>query len=110
MREGAADFLQKPVSAESLHESVSRVLTRVERTADDRESRESVAARLTTLTPRERQVMDRVLAGQPTKSIAAELGISERTVEHHRHGAMRKLGEKSLARLIRLVTPVIGEH
>jgi len=54
------------------------VLTRVEQTTGDRESREAVASRLAALTPRERQVMDRMLAEQPTKSIAVELEISER--------------------------------
>ena len=87
---------------------MSRVLTRAEQTVGDRASRDEVAARLAALTPRERQVTERVLAGEPTKAIAFQLGISERTVEHHRHGAMHKMGAKSLAMLIRLMTPAMG--
>ena len=108
MREGAADVLQKPVHVEALRQSMSRVLTRAEQTVGDRASRDEMAARLAALTPRERQVTERVLAGEPTKAIAFQLGISERTVEHHRHGAMHKMGAKSLAMLIRLMTPAMG--
>ena len=75
MREGAADFLQKPVRAEALRESVRRVLANSEQAADDRAQRDEVAARLATLSERERQVMDRVVVGQATKNIAADLRI-----------------------------------
>ena len=110
MREGAADFLQKPVRAEALRESVHRVLANSEQVAGDRAQRDEVAARLATLSERERQVMDRVVVGQATKNIAADLRISERTVEHHRHSVMRKIGATSLAMLVRLVAPHITEH
>lgn len=110
MRDGAADFLQKPVRAEALRESVTCVLASGKQVAGDRARHEDVATRLATLTERERQVMQSVVAGQPTKTIAADLGISERTVEHHRHNVMRKIGAPSLAMLVRLVTPQIGEH
>ena len=105
MREGAADFLQKPVRVEALRESVSRVLASGELMASDRAQQDAIVARLATLTERERQVIERVVAGQATKIIAADLGISERTIEHHRHNVMRKLGAKSLATLVRLVGP-----
>jgi two-component system, chemotaxis family, CheB/CheR fusion protein len=110
MREGAADFLQKPVRVEALRESVRRVLAHIEQAAGDRTLRDQVAARLATLTRRERQVMEHVLAGDATKNIAADLGLSERTVEHYRHSVMRKIGARSLAMLVRLVAPQIGER
>jgi two-component system CheB/CheR fusion protein len=110
MREGAADFLQKPVRVDALRESVQRVLAGSEQAAGDRAQRDEAAARLGTLTGRERQVIEHMVAGQATKNIAAELRISERTVEHHRHSVMRKIGVTSLAMLVRLVAPHITEH
>jgi len=61
------------------------------------------AARLDALTPRQRIVMERVLAGQPSKNIAADLGISQRTVESHRAEVMHRVGVRSLPALARLV-------
>ena len=110
MREGAADFLQKPVRAEALRESVNRVLAVSKQVVGDRTQRDEVAARLATLSGRERQVMEHVVAGRATKNIAADLGISERTVEHHRHNVTRKIGATSLAMLVRLLAPHITEH
>jgi FixJ family two-component response regulator len=103
MREGAADFLQKPVRIEELRESVGRVLATGEPISGDRVQQDDVTARLATLTERERQVLERVVAGESTRHIAAELGISERTIEQHRHNLMRKIGAKSLAMLVRMV-------
>jgi two-component system CheB/CheR fusion protein len=103
MREGAADFLQKPVRRAALQESLARVMEAGRQDADHRALREEIAARRATLTERERQVMDRMLAGEATKNVAADLGISERTAEHHRQSVMRKMAAKSLAMLIRMV-------
>ena len=64
--------------------------------------RESSLAHLAGLTPRQRDVMERVLAGQPSKNIAADLGISQRTVENHRAAVMKKTGSRSIPALIRL--------
>jgi len=64
--------------------------------------RTSAADRIAALTPRQRQVMERVLAGQPNKNIAADLGISERTVESHRAKIMRRTGSTSLPALARI--------
>ena len=110
MREGAADFLQKPVHAEALRESVGRALAGSEQLVSDRAEHNEMSARLATLTERERQILVRVVAGEATKSIAAELGISERTIEHHRHNVMRKMGVRSLAMLVRVVAPHIIDH
>jgi two-component system CheB/CheR fusion protein len=108
MRAGAADVLQKPVHAETLRESIARALRDSHQTVNDRIERENVAARIATLTMRERQVMERILAGQLNKNIAAELGISRRTTEHHRQSVFRKMGTKSLAMLVRMVGPRDG--
>jgi DNA-binding CsgD family transcriptional regulator len=63
---------------------------------------ETAAAQIAGLTPRERQIMELVLAGHPSKNIAADLGISQRTVENHRASIMKKTGAKSLPGLARL--------
>lgn len=103
IRAGAIDFLQKPVRAETLLDSVARALESDTEDASSRIERETIATRIATLTTRERQVMDRILLGEPSKIIAADLGISQRTTEHHRHNVMRKMAAKSLPALIRMV-------
>jgi two-component system CheB/CheR fusion protein len=102
MKAGASDFLEKPVNAGELLASVRRVL-------DEKHSHQSIEARqreaaqhIAGLTRRQREVMDRVLAGQPSKNIAADLGISRRTVENHRASIMLKTGAKSIPALVRL--------
>ena len=72
------------------------------------EWRETAATHLAGLTPRQREVMDRVLAGQPSKNIAADLGISQRTVENHRASIMKRTGSKSLPALARLALVAAG--
>ena len=72
-------------------------------TPGDREERDVLDARLGGLTQRERQVLKRILDGDPNKNIAADLGISIRTVEHHREHVMRKMAAKSVAALVRTV-------
>jgi two-component system, chemotaxis family, CheB/CheR fusion protein len=65
-------------------------------------SREAAATRLAGLTTRQRQIVELVLAGHPSKNIAADLGISQRTVKNHRAAVMKKTGSHSLSALIRL--------
>ena len=103
MRSGAADFLQKPVRAADLVASVARALQDSAESANLRVEQEDVNGRLAALTERERQVVKRMLTGTATKNIAADLGISIRTAEHHRQSVMRKMAAKSLATLIRMV-------
>ena len=102
MKAGAADFIEKPAGRDDLLASVKRALE----LARDRSKllawRESAAAQVASLTQREREIMDRVLAGQPNKNIATDLGISQRTVENHRASIMKKTGSKSLPALVRL--------
>jgi two-component system, chemotaxis family, CheB/CheR fusion protein len=70
--------------------------------------REDAANRVADLTPREREIMDRVLAGQRSKNIAADLGISQRTVEKHRASIMKRTGSKSLPALARLALAAVA--
>jgi RNA polymerase sigma factor (sigma-70 family) len=102
MKEGAVDFLTKPVDGEVLLDAVRQAL---ERSRAARESRAEIAAirsRFETLTDREREVLDGVLAGRLNKQIAARLGISEKTVKVHRGRVMEKMATESLAELVRL--------
>jgi FixJ family two-component response regulator len=100
---GAIDFLQKPVSPAVLLERVRALMEvqRRERAADA--TREELRRRLDSLTPREREVMDRLVEGLISKEIAAELRVSTRTVEGHRRTVLRKMGATSAAHLVRLV-------
>jgi two-component system CheB/CheR fusion protein len=102
MKAGASDFIGKPVSRDELLTSVGHAL---EESRDEKvivSRREQAVEQLASLTARQRQVMDMVLEGHPSKNIAADLGISQRTVEIHRAEVMRKTGAKSLPALARL--------
>jgi two-component system CheB/CheR fusion protein len=99
---GAADFLEKPISGDELLASIERAL---EQSRDSNKAaawRETAASHIAGLTQRERQILEMVLAGNPSKNIAADLGISQRTVENHRASIMKKTGTKSLPALARL--------
>jgi len=104
MKSGAVDFLTKPVVREKLLESVRAALARDALQRAEREQRHSLAGRFAMLTPREREVLDLVVAGMLNKQIAARLGTAEKTVKVHRARAMRKMGAGSVAELVRLVS------
>lgn len=101
MKAGAVDFIEKPVGHEELLASVKRALEQTRDTATLWACREKAALRVASLTMRQRQILGLVLAGHPSKNIAADLGISQRTVDNHRAAIMRKTGSKSLSALIR---------
>jgi two-component system, chemotaxis family, CheB/CheR fusion protein len=103
MKAGAVDFIEKPVGHDELLASVKRALEHTRDTAALSARRETAAMRLAALTARQRQILDLVLAGHPSKNIAADLGISQRTVDNHRAAIMRKTGSKSIPALIRTV-------
>jgi two-component system CheB/CheR fusion protein len=102
MRAGAADFIEKPVRRDELFASIEHALDHTRDSAKLSVRREVAATRLAGLTVRQRQIMDLVFAGHPSKNIAADLGISQRTVENHRAAVMKKTGSHSLSALIRL--------
>jgi RNA polymerase sigma factor (sigma-70 family) len=102
MRKGAFAFIQKPFRDQELLESISEAMISGSRERRKQETRSAVDARLETLTRREREVMDLVVAGKPNKVIAFDLGVSQRTVEVHRARVMEKMHARSLADLIRM--------
>jgi two-component system CheB/CheR fusion protein len=102
MRAGAADFIEKPIRRDELFASIEHALEQIRDSAKLAVRREAAAAHLAGLTARQRQIMELVLAGHPSKNIAADLGISQRTVENHRAAVMKKTGSHSLSALIRL--------
>ena len=108
MKAGALDFIEKPIGREELIASIERALELSQDSSKLQEWRESAATHLAGLTPRQRDVMERVLAGQPSKNIAADLGISQRTVENHRASIMKRTGSKSLPALARLALVAAG--
>jgi two-component system response regulator FixJ len=101
MKAGANDFIEKPFTDEVLLEAVRSALTRSLKGQSSAEVEQS-RARLATLTPREREVLDALVAGQPNKTIAYDLGVSSRTVEVHRANVMTKMGAANFAELVRM--------
>jgi len=102
MKAGAIDFIEKPVSREELLVGIGRALEQARDSSKFVAWQESAATRIAELTERQRDIMDMVLAGHPSKNIAADLGISQRTVENHRAAIMKRTGCKSVPALARL--------
>ena len=103
MKAGALDFMEKPVSTPDLLAGIGRALNQSHAAEERSAWQRAAAGSIAGLSPRQRDVMAMVLAGHPSKNIAADLGISQRTVENHRASIMRKTGVKSLPALARLV-------
>ncbi len=106
MRQGAVDFLQKPFRDQALLDRISSALEQAEQLYHQWQQEAEITHRLESLTPREQQVLDLMLAGKANKVIAMDLGLSQRTVEIHRARVMEKLQVRSLARLVRIVLSV----
>ncbi len=106
MKGGAVDFVQKPFNDQVLLDCIQRALERDDRERRDQVRRASVGTLLARLTPREREVMDRMIAGMPSRAIAADLGIRPRTVESHRASVMEKMRAESISELVRMVLSV----
>jgi two-component system CheB/CheR fusion protein len=102
MKAGALDFIEKPIGRIELLASIERALEHARDSSKLFAWRETAASLVAVLSPRERQIMELVLAGHPSKNIAADLGISQRTVESHRSAIMKKTGSTSLPALARL--------
>ncbi len=108
MKAGAMDFIEKPIGRTDLLASVDRALELSHDTSKLSAWQQEAASHVAGLTSRQRQIMDMVLAGHPSKNIAADLGISQRTVENHRASIMKKMGTRSLPALARLVLAATG--
>jgi two-component system response regulator FixJ len=106
LKAGASDFLEKPFDDEQLLAAVQAALAAGQRTVMEAAAAAEIAGRLASLTPREREVLDKLVAGLPNKTIAYDLGSSPRTVEVHRARVMEKMGARSLPELVRMAIAV----
>jgi two-component system response regulator FixJ len=102
MKSGAVDFIEKPFAEESILKAVEAARCTLEKRGRRSAEDAAVTARLKSLSERERQVLDGLVAGNANKTIAHDLGISPRTVEVYRANVMTKMQAKSLPELIRM--------
>lgn len=103
MQQGAFDFLQKPFRDQDLIDRIQKALAKDKQNRAEIGERSRNVERFESLTPREREVLALVASGKPNKVMAADLGLSQRTVEIHRARVMEKMGVSSLAQLVRIV-------
>jgi len=101
MKLGAADFIEKPFDDEVLLAAINAARERLRQSGPTDGEREAARSRLASLSKREREVLDGLVAGHPNKTIAFDLGISPRTVEVYRANLMTKLQASSLSDLVR---------
>ena len=106
MKAGAVDFLEKPFEEATLLDSVSRAFQMLDTANRQTDAAREAKNRLQTLTEREHQVLDLIVAGKANKVVAYELSISPRTVEIHRSRVMEKMGARNLADLVRMALSV----
>jgi len=106
IKAGAEDFLTKPVSSDKLLRAIERAMARHEATRGLKSTLDVVRAHIGKLTPRERQVFERIVRGQTNKQIANALGTTERTIKAHRQQVMEKMQVQSLAELVSLAQRV----
>ncbi|HEU4620193.1 MAG TPA: response regulator [Gammaproteobacteria bacterium] len=106
MKRGASDFIQKPFRDQDLIDRIHKALKQDKERRGARLEERVIRERLESLTPREAEVMERVVRGQANKVIAMDLGLSQRTVELHRARVMRKLRMRSVAELVQAVSKV----
>ena len=102
MREGALEFLTKPVRGQDLLDAVQKAIARDRELREERDEAAQLRERFASLTPRETEVLKLVVAGLLNKQIADELGASELTIKTHRAHVMEKTGASSLAHLVRM--------
>ncbi len=109
LKNGAFDFVEKPCNDNQLVDRVVEALKLDEVRRQAAASADSVNKRLGTLTPRERQVMDRILAGKLNKVIADDLKVCMRTVEVHRASLFEKMGVKTAVELAKIIAETSGK-
>jgi FixJ family two-component response regulator len=102
MKAGAVDFLTKPVKRDILLDAIGRAIARNASQRTARQEADQLQVRFASLTQRQREVFDRIVAGKLNKQVADELGIAERTVKREREQVMAKLDANSAADLGRL--------
>jgi two-component system CheB/CheR fusion protein len=102
MKAGATDFIEKPFERTDMLDSVARALEHSRDANKLKAWKQEASDQIADLTPRQHQIMDMVLAGHPSKNIASDLGISQRTVENHRAEIMKRTESKSIPALARL--------
>jgi two-component system response regulator FixJ len=102
MKQGVADFIEKPFGDEAILDSIRSALSRHDRLSEQQAERGRIRERLAALSPRERDVLDGLVEGRPNKVIAFDLGISARTVEVYRANLMTKMQAGSLSELVRM--------
>jgi two-component system, LuxR family, response regulator FixJ len=110
MKDGAFDFLTKPFRDQEL---LDRINSALKQDAENRaavEQHADLRARAESLTPREKEVFELIVAGKANKVVAIDLGLSERTVEIHRSNAMEKMGARSVAHLVRMYLTLYGDQ
>jgi two-component system response regulator FixJ len=103
MQHGAFDFLQKPFRDQDLLDRVQKALEKDRVNRVQLREKTRIQERRESLTPREREILELMTRGKPNKVMAADLGVSQRTVEIHRARVMEKMGASSLAQLVRMV-------
>jgi RNA polymerase sigma factor (sigma-70 family) len=106
---GAVDFLEKPVDGKTLLPAIRRAAERSRALKASHKERMALERRYADVTPREREVFALVTSGLPNKQIAADLGVSERTIKVHRARVMKKMRAESLAHLVRMAQR-LGVH
>ena len=104
MKAGAIDFIEKPFNNELLLDRIQKAVAKSVNAYEDRLKQDEILRRQNSLTPREHQVLDLVVAGESNKRIARRLQISDKTVEIHRANVMEKMQARSLADLVKMVS------
>jgi len=102
LKSGAYDFIEKPFNDQVLLECIQRAMEEESQTKVKLDRQREIDQRISTLTPRERQVMEMVVSGMANKQVAAELGLGEKTIEVHRKHVMEKMEAGNVADLIRM--------
>lgn len=108
MKSGAVDFVQKPFRDQDLIDRINKALELDRERRKGRAEEDEIRGRIALLTPREKEVMQRVVQGHANKVIALDLGVSQRTVELHRARVMKKLKMRSVAEVVHAVDRIGG--